>query len=117
MPLGDSEKDHQELLTWGDASVDWLVEAKFPKLDAAVVKNQALKVRMYVQRNKSRWTFADDVGPKEQPKPPYLHLTGVCMACFLLAHVWGWVQVLVGCLRHCSQTEMLCQTASNTWII
>ena len=53
----------EKLQTHGDADIDWLVLNFFPMLDAQTLKNQALKVRLWVKENYARFYDKDEADP------------------------------------------------------
>merc|ERR1711935_956686 len=47
--------DVNALVSHSDDSIAWLVDKKFPDLDVVVVKNEALKVRMWLKYQLDRF--------------------------------------------------------------
>jgi hypothetical protein len=56
MPFGESVQEHAELESWSDKETNSLVESHFPDLDADIVKNQALQVRLWLRSNQGKYT-------------------------------------------------------------
>lgn len=54
MPLGQGAQDDSELQTWSNQEIDSLVESHFSDLDADIVKNQALQVRVWLRSNQHK---------------------------------------------------------------
>ena len=63
-----------ELQTHGDADIDWLVQNFFPMLDPQILKNQALKVRLWVKENYARFYDKDEPDPSWSRKRRQSHV-------------------------------------------
>ena len=64
----------EELLTHGDDDIDWLVTNIFPMLDAQLLKNQALKVRLWVKERYDRFYDKDEADPSWTKKRRDAHV-------------------------------------------
>ena len=74
MPLEDSSEAHEQLLVWSDDETDELCTTYFPELDAGVVKDDLLVIRLYVRENQGK--FLRDKDPSDTSKGKTLALTG-----------------------------------------
>ena len=67
----------EELQTRGDDAIEWLVKNYFPMLDPQILKNQALKVRLWAKERHDRFLDKDEADPswskarrdKHKPRP------------------------------------------------
>jgi hypothetical protein len=64
----------EKIQTHGDDDIEWLVEKYFPMLDAQILKNQALKVRLYVKNNYGRFFDTDEADPSWRTKRRQSHV-------------------------------------------
>ena len=94
-----SPEAFEQLQTHGDEAIDWLVENKFPKLDAETIKADALKVRIWVKDNYDRFYEKDEAKSTWQAKrrsnhvpKPHFKIAGngsIMEALFLTPNVVG----------------------------
>lgn len=64
----------EQLQTHGDSAIDWLVQNKFPELDAATIKADALKVRLWAKENHDRFYDSDEAKPSWTKKRRQRHI-------------------------------------------
>ena len=79
----DPAVESSPLYEHGDSEIDWLVENKFPMLDATHVKNQSLKVKQFVHEHYGHFYDADaapdnwSAKRKAKHRPnPHLRISG-----------------------------------------
>ena len=61
MPLESTSKASQDLETWGNDSIDWLVANVLTHLDADTLRAEALRARLFVREHKQQWMLEHKV--------------------------------------------------------